>query len=169
MAIVENLGYILIGLIAIVSIFLITLALLEKKLQIKFLHGRYARNEFYIDKISKINVNSPKEGLRELSKIGHNFFRECFHFKGSPEYSVLQEYFYKKNNKKATQFAGEIIRFMYSKEEVTKEKLHELIQLLAEIVASNKIITKDEKEELDKKSKKLDAKNSIVYKIKNKI
>ncbi len=34
---------------------------------------------------------------------------------------------------------------------ITKEELQSLIILLAEIVASNKIITKDEKKELDKK------------------
>lgn len=154
MALAENLGYILIGFIALVLIFLVTLGLLEKKLHIRFLKGRYKRNEIYIEKISKINVNNTKEGLRQLDKIGKDFFREAFHLKGMPEYSFLQTYFYNKNNRKATQFSNEILRFMYSKEDPTKEKLHELIQLLAEIIASNKIITKDEKEELDKKSKK---------------
>ncbi len=162
----ENIGYILLGFIAIVLIFLITLALLEKKLHIRFLRGRYKRNEIYIEKIAKVNIKSPKIGLKELSKIGKNFFREAFHFKGMPEYSFLQTYFYKKNNRKATQFCSEIIRFMYSKEDPTQEKIHEMIQLLAEIVASNKIITKEQKVELDQKSKK---RNPLIKTIINRV
>jgi hypothetical protein len=154
MAFKENLGYILLGFIALVSIFLVVLALLEKKLHIRFLRGRYARNEFYIEKIASIKINNPNENLKELSNVSIDFFREAFHVKGNLDFSQLASYFNEKNNRKATQFCSEIVRYMYSKESITIERLQFLIQLLAEIVSSNKIITKEQKKELDQKSRK---------------
>jgi len=154
MSFIENIGYILLGFIGIISTFLIVLGLFEKKLHISLLKNKFARNHFYIERISKLNINTPKESLRLLSKIARNFFREAFHIKGNPEYSELKKYFENKNNRKATQFCDEIVKLIYSKQEVTKEKIQELITILAEIISSNKIITKEQKEELDKKSKK---------------
>lgn len=152
MSFIQNLGYILMGFIALVSVFLIILALLEKKLHIKFLRGRYSKNEFYIGKISKLDVNKPKESLKIFDKIAKSFFIEAFHIKGSPEYSWLENFFKKKNNKKATGFCNEMTQFLYSKKDISKTEFQTLIKLLAEIISSNKIISKEEKKELDEKS-----------------
>lgn len=154
MSFIANLGYILLGLIAIVSVFLLILALLEKKLHVRFLRGQYARNEWYIKKVAKLNVNTPIESMRQLNKLAKMFFNEAFHLKGNPEYSELEAYFQRKNNKKATQFCREMTHLMYSKEKPTKEKLQELIKIVAEIISANKIISKEKKAELDKKSQK---------------
>jgi len=154
MSLAGNIGYILMGFIAIVLVFLVILGLLEKKLHIRFLRGRYARNDFFIEKIANMKVHNINDSLRELSNLATLFFREAFHIKGNLDYSELTYYFNNKNNKKATQFCAEIVKYMYSKEKITQEKFHELVRLLAEIVSSNKIITKEQKKELDKKSQK---------------
>ena len=154
MTLIENIGYILVGCVAIVSIFLVILALMEKKLKIQIFHGRKARNQFYIEKISGISIETPEESLKALSKLAKSFFREAFHLGGSPDYSWLQNYFSQKNNKKATQFCTEMIKYFYSGQKITKELLQAQIALLAEIISSNRIVTKEEQKELDKKSQK---------------
>ena len=50
-------------------------------------------------------------------------------------------------------------KYLYSKEEITKTELHDLIALMAEIVSANRIITKREKKDLDKKSLKISKKS----------
>ncbi len=154
MTVLENIGYILVGFIAIVSIFLVILALMEKKLKIKVFHGKKARNQFYIEEIAKINVNTPEESLKALSKQAKSFFREAFHLGGSPDYSWLQNYFAKKNNKKAFEFCTEMIKYFYSGQKINTELLQKQIALLAEIISSNRIVTKEEQKELDKQSQK---------------
>lgn len=152
MSLIENLGYVLLGAIAIISIFLIVLTLLEKKLHIKMIRGLHSRNQLYIEKISKINIKKPREGLNTLGHIAKSFFKESFRVKGAPEFSELVVFFKNKNNKKATQLCNEMTKILYSKEEIKTEKLQELVMLLAEIVAANKIITGEEQKQLDKKS-----------------
>jgi len=152
MALISNLSYILIGFVALVSIFLVVLTVLEKKLHLKFLRGKYARNEFYIEKIAKLNISKPVESLGILNNLAKGFFREAFHIKGSPEYSQLELFFKKRNNKKATEFSRKMTIFLYSKEPITKEQLQELVRILAEIISSNKIISREEQKDLDKKS-----------------
>jgi hypothetical protein len=157
MPVIENIGYILLGFMIIVLAFLIILALLEKKFHLRFLSRKNSRNEFYIAKISKIKINNPEIVLKEISNISKDFFREAFHIKGNPDFSELQEYFFKKNNRKATIFCGDIVEHMYSKQNISYDKVKELVETLAEIIAANRIITKEEKEELDKKSAKKES------------
>jgi hypothetical protein len=169
MGLLESIGYILIGCVAIVSVFLVILALMEKKLKIRVFHGKKARNQFYIEEIAKVNINTPEESLKLLSKQAKSFFREAFHLGGSPDYSWLQNYFAKKNNKKAVEFCIEMIKYFYSGQKITKENLQSLISLLAEIIGSNRIITKEEQKELDKQSQKnipLSQRFSIIKMIK---
>jgi hypothetical protein len=154
MALIQNVGYILIGFIALVSVFLIILSMLEKKLHLKFLSGRYARNDYYIEKISKIDINNPKESLSLLDKTAKSFFREAFHLTNSLEDSELESLFIKKNNKKVIEFSRQMTLFLYAGQAPTKEKVQELLILLAEIISSNKIISKEHQKELDEKSKK---------------
>ena len=90
MSFIENLGYLLIGFVLIVSIFLIVLSLLEKRLHIRFLKGKHWRNQLYIMKISKIDLNNPEQSLRTLDNTAKNFFIEAFHLKGSLEYSEFR-------------------------------------------------------------------------------
>lgn len=152
MAFIENLGYMLIGFILIVSIFLIGLALVEKRLKIRFLRAKHWRNQLYIMKISKISLDYPEGSLKILDRVAKNFFTEAFHLQGSLEYSELENFFKKKNNKKGIEFAKKMTSFLYSGKKITKPELQQLIILLAEMIGSNKIITHEEKKELDKKS-----------------
>ncbi len=156
MSLAQNLAYLLIGFVALVSIFLIVLALIEKKLRLSFIRGKYWRNDFYMTKISNIKTDNLDEALKSLNQLMKSFFREAFHIKGPLDNSYLEQYFVARNNKKATKLIQEITRLLYSGEKLTKEKLQELIGLAAEIISSNKIITKEQKEEFDRKSKEHD-------------
>jgi hypothetical protein len=166
MSLLSNIGYILIGFIALVSIFLIVLVLLEKKLHLRFLKGRDWKNHLYIEKIAKIDVNKSKESMVIFDKLIKSFFREAFHIQGNPEYSELEKIFIKKNNKKATEICNQMTQYLYSKEDITPEKLQSMIILMAEIISSNKIISKEEKEEFDRKSMK-NQPSKILDPIKN--
>jgi len=152
MAILANIGYVILGCVGIVVIFLGILAVVEKKLLMKLLRSRTTRNELYIQKIAKINIENPSTSLEEIDKIAKSFFREAFHIEGNPEYSELENFFLKKNNRKAVGFSRIMTTFLYSGMGPEKADLQELIKLLAEIVSSNRILSKEEKAELDKKS-----------------
>jgi hypothetical protein len=155
MSFIANIGYVLLGCVIIVAIFLVILWIIEKKLKIRLLFGRKTKNEVYIEKVSKTDVNKPQEAIKQLDKIGKAFFVEAFHVQNSADYSELKEFFYKKNNKKAAEFCNIMTQFLYSniKESITKKDIQKLITLLAEIISSNQILTKKEKEELDKKAR----------------
>lgn len=152
MALLENLGYILLGFIVIVAVFLIILSFLEKKLKIKIFENRNSKNQAYIAKLAKVDINDPKQAIREIDKIGKAFLREAFRISGSPEYSTLTDYFASRNNKLATEFSDKMTQLEYSGKEPTTKDTQSLVILLAEIISKNKIISKDEKLELDKKS-----------------
>jgi hypothetical protein len=158
MSLIGNIGYILMGFVLIVSIFLIILAFVEKKFKIRFLQGKHWRNQIYIAKLSKIDINNLDQSLKTLNHLAKSFFREAFHFQGSLEYSELEKLFKKKNNKKGAEFSKDMTKFLYSGKKITKPDLYKLITLLAEIIGSNKIITKEEQTELDKKSQQAKAK-----------
>ena len=159
MSLLGNIGYILLGFIGIILVFLIILAVLEKRLHVKFLRGKYRRNEFYIERISKVNINNPLDSVRNLERTSKSFFTEAFHIKGNPEFSELANIFARKNNKKATEFCMRMTHFLYANQKIDTKELQNLIQLLAEIISSNKILSEDTQKELDKKSKKLDPNN----------
>lgn len=163
MSFIENIGFVLLGFVVIVAVFLIILTFLEKKLHIRFMQGKYWKNQIYIMKLSKISLDNLEPSLRILDKLAKNFFREAFHIKSSPEYSELETFFQKKNNKKGAEFSSKMTKFMYSGTKITKPDLQSLIILLAELIGANKIITKQEKVELDKKSK---VKEPLLGKVK---
>ena len=152
MSFLENLGYILVGFVIIVAVFLILLSFVEKKLKIKIFQGRSSRNQAYISKLAKIDINSPEESMKELDRLGKAFFKETFRLSGSPDYSTLVDFFAERNNKLATEFSEEMTKLMYSGLQPTVSDVQSLVILLAEIVSKNKILSKDEKEDLDKKS-----------------
>jgi len=152
MGLLSNLLYILIGFIGLVVVFLIVLSLIEKRLYKTFLSKKYTRNHLYIEKLSKINVQKPEEGLQSLKHVVKNFFREAFHSPDGMELSEFEQYFSKRNNKKAIELSSKIVRFMYSGQTITQEQLQELVRLTAEIVSSNKILSKEERKDLDKKA-----------------
>jgi len=166
MSFLGNIGYILGGFIVIIAIFLILLAIIEKKLHIKIIQTRFTPNQAYIIKISKLNVKKPQESLKSLDKIAKEFFKEAFHVKGAPDYSELLEIFNKKKNKKAIEFCIVMNNFLYSNQEISKKDLQYLIMILAEIIASNRILTKEEQKELDRLSmEKNPQKTSTLSKI----
>jgi hypothetical protein len=155
MSFIANLGYILLGCVIIVAIFLAILWILEKKLKIRLLFGFKTRNQVFIEKLSKTDVSKPQEAIKQIDKVAKAFFVEAFHVQSSTDYSELKEFFSKKNNKKASEFCNIMTQFLYSgiRENLTKKDVQRMITSLAEIISSNKILTKEEKEELDKKAR----------------
>jgi len=164
MSFLENIGYILGGFVLITVIFLTILTLLEKKLHIKFLNVQTSINQVYIGKLSKLNINKPQTSLKELDKLAKNFFREAFHLKSSTEYSELEKQFKKRNNKKAEEFSNAMTKLLYAGQKPSKSQVQIQIKLLAEIITSNKIISKEQKEKLDKKSLEKEKKGGILRK-----
>jgi len=148
----DNIGYILIGVIVITVLVLFGLWLFEKKLKKKVVQGRNTRNNFYLEKLGKIDTSSLSKSLKSISKIAKNFFAEAFKIKGVVEYSELRNFFKKKNNKKARRFCEVMTEIYYTKESINKNQIKELTNLLQEIISSNHIILEEEKKELDKKS-----------------
>lgn len=170
MSFLGSIGYILAGFVVIIGIFLVLLGIIEKKLHIKIIQTRFTPNQLYIVKLSKLNPKKPQESLKQLDKLAREFFREAFHINGPTDYSILEQTFSKKNNKKAKEFCYEMNRFLYSGLEITKKDLQNLITILAEIMASNRILTKEEQTELDKKSMtKNPQKLSSVRKLESKL
>ncbi len=149
---VLEIGYILIGLAIITALVLGSLWLFEKKLKKKVIEGRNTRNDFYIEKIAKMDASNPSRTLMAINKIAKNFFIEAFKIKSAMDYSELKDFFDKKNNKKTKRFCEIMTEIYYAKENVDKKQIKELTNLLAEIISSNHIISKEEKKELDKKS-----------------
>jgi len=92
----DNIGYILIGVIVITVLVLFGLWLFEKKLKKKVVQGRNTRNNFYLEKLGKIDTSSLSKSLKSISKIAKNFFAEAFKIKGVVEYSELRNFFKKK-------------------------------------------------------------------------
>ena len=163
MSFLGSIGYVLAGFVIIIGIFLVILAVIEKRLKIKIIQTRFTPNQLYIIKLSKLNV-------RLLDKLARDFFREAFHIKGPTDYSILEQIFNKKNNKKVKEFCYEMNRYLYAGLEISKKDLQNLITILAEIMASNRILTKEEQVELDKISMiKNPQKPSKVKKLESKL
>ena len=137
----ENLGKVLIISITIITSILIILITIEKKLNKKI--PKKTRNAFYISEIKKIDKSNPKKILKSIDKIARNFFEEAFKIKKFTGYSELKKPFNQKNNVKAVEFCELITKLLYSKEK-NNNKIQRLINLLIEIVKTNKIISKEE-------------------------
>ena len=123
----DNLGYILIGVIVITVLVLAGLWFFEKKLKKKVVQGRDNRNNFYLNKLGKIETSSSSKSLKSIDRIAKNFFIEIFKIKGSLEYSELKDFFEKKNNKKITKFCEIMTEVYYKKQSASKNQIKELI------------------------------------------
>ncbi len=148
----KNLAYILIAIITAISIVLISLVVIEKRLHRKATRKKDTKNKYYIEKLSRVNLKDTERTLKQFDKLARNFFREAFKTKAGLEYAELKDYFAKRHNKKAEQFCDIMDNVLYSGSKATKKDNLKLLNILAEIIGSNRIITKKEKKELDKKS-----------------
>ena len=158
MVYIPNLGTILIVIVSVVSLVLIYLIMIEKRLHKKASKIKNTKNRFYIEKISKLTLSNPQTTLKEIDKIARNFFREAFKIKPSMEYGELKEIFTKKHNKKMIEFCEKMSGLLYAGRKPEKKQNQKLISILVDIIAKNQILTKPEKEILDKKSQAKDKK-----------
>ncbi len=150
MVFIKNLGNILIISIVIIALILIVVIIKEKKLNKRIRKKNW--NAFYISEIKKIDKSNPKKILSSINKITRNFFKEAFKIRKFTGYSELKKFFNRKNNVKAVEFCELMSIALYSKEK-DNNKIEKLINLLIEIIKTNKIISKEEQIKTEKKSK----------------
>lgn len=154
MDLIENIGNILIILIAIASVILIILIALEKNLYQKIVIRKNRRNAFYIKEIKKINKKDPKIALNKIDNIARNFFKEAFKIGKSKDYTEIKGYFNQKNNIDASILCDMMIKILYSGKEPDVKKNQILIIQLIKIIVNNPIMTKEEKLLQENKNKK---------------
>jgi len=164
MVYIPNLGTILIVIVSVVSLILIYLIITEKRLHKKVSKIKNTKNRFYIEKISKLTLANPQNTLKDIDKIARNFFREAFKIKSSIEYGELKEIFTNKHNKKMVEFCGEMSNLLYAGKKPEKKHNQKIISILVDIIEKNRILTKQEKEILDKKSQIKDKKAPTSFK-----
>ncbi len=141
---IENLGAILfVPIIVIVASILIILIRIERKLRkkIKIMEGN--KNGFYIRKIKRINKTNPKDTLEDINKIAIDFFRERFKTKYAVEYSELEDFFNKQNNKEIAKFCDLMDDLLYSKKKPNKESNQKLMLSLMDIIKNNPPVNKE--------------------------
>lgn len=151
MIFIENLGEVLIISIIIIAFILIILIIVEKKLNRRI--KKKNRNTFYISEIKKMDKSNPKKILKSVDKITRSFFEEAFKIRKFTGYLELKKYFNQKNNVKAVEFCELITELLYSKEKNNNE-IQRLINLLIEIVKTNKIISKEEQIKIEKNKRR---------------
>lgn len=141
---IENLEIISAIPIAIIVFILIILIIIEKKLRKKIRIMRGDRNATYIKRINKIDQTDPKHTLERIDRIAMDFFRERFEINRPTEYSELEKFFIKQNNKETAKFCSLVNDLLYSGK-ITNEKINQkLIQDLVNIIKNNPIINKEE-------------------------
>jgi len=160
---INNLGIILIVIVVAISAILFFLFFIEKRINKKIKNVGHLKNKLYIEKLSKLNPNNADQTLKKINKIAKIFFKEAFKTKNLTEYGELKDFFIKKNNKKASEFCDIMNKTLYSQKIINKKLNSKLVNLLAEIIESNPILSKQEKKDLDKKSQKKGLKESIPF------
>ena len=144
MVTIENLGNILMILIAVVSALLIILIIIEKKLHKKIIKTKESRNVFYIKKISKVDKPDSKNTLTNLNKITREFFIEAFKIEPGADYLKLEKFFNQQNNIEVAEFCGLMNDALYSGKRNKKEDIKGLILSLAGIVQRTPLSTGEE-------------------------
>jgi len=156
----ENWGTILVISVAIITFILIILIIVEKKLK-KEKNKEEDRNQLYLSEIGKIKESDPEKFLKLIDNIARRFFKEAFKIKNFMGYSELIEPLKKKNKTKAVKFCETITPLLYSKER-DSSKIKGLVNLLIEIINTNKIIPEQEQEKPKKdKSKSTSGKTDV--------
>lgn len=154
MSVIENIGNILIALIAIVATILFILIALEKDLYQKIVIRKNRRNAFYIKETKKINKKYPQIALNKIDKITKNFFNEAFKIQKSKDYSEIKDFFKKQNKIESSILCDMMIKTLYSGKEPDIRENQILINQLVKIIVNNPIMTKEEKMLQKNKNKK---------------
>lgn len=141
MRLIINLGIGLIISIAIIASILIILIRIEKKLrgEIKEMDP----NKDYVSQIKQISKSNYKKIPEQIDKITRNFFREAFGIRAFTGYSELTKFFKRKKDAMAVEFCELMSTILYSKEK-DNDEIQRLINILIEIIQTNKIIYKEE-------------------------
>lgn len=83
----------------------------------------------YSDQVSRLRnlKENPETSLEILDALAQDFFRKRFHIKKNFEYSELVDFFREKNNLPASDFCRHMMESLYSGEEITQEKINDLL------------------------------------------
>lgn len=162
MILIENLGKILIIFIIAIIYILIIIMVIEKKLRKRM--KKKTRNTFYMSEIEKIDKSYPKKTLESIDQIARSFFEEAFKIRKFTGYSELKKSFNQKNNLKAVEFCELMTELLYSGEK-NSNKNQRLINLLMEIVKTNKIISKEEQIKTEKNKRRAYSGKMKIFRI----
>lgn len=146
--------------IGILFLVIIILKIIEKGLRGRLSLRLSDRNLFYrreIKRLSKSKAN-PEKILEGLNNLARDFFKEAFDFSYHLEYSELIPKFKNLRKKECITFCKMISKLNYSGEEVKKEKLDVLMNLLRKIIEGNRILTDAEKIKLEEERRKEEIK-----------
>jgi len=135
--------------IILLTLAIILLYFLEKKINKRVEQIKNDRNVFYKKEIKKlIEIKLVKERMLEhINNLAREFFREAFDIPSSMEYSEMIEKFKNMGKREAISFCNLLSEVEYSGEPIDKNKIRALLRLLEKIIEKNKIISQEEKEE----------------------
>ena len=140
---------ILAALVLIVFILFIVEKRLSKKLQMK----QESKDYVYMNKLKELKESKkkPEESLDAINTLSRDFFKDVFQIPYSWEYSELITEFRKRGQKECISFCDLISDLNYSGEKIEESKIKTLSNLLEKIIEKNKILSEEEKKELEAK------------------
>ena len=148
MALINNIGIILIVLIAVVSAILIIVIIVEKKLRKRVVQNQGSRNLFYIRQVDDINKTNARSGLTQIDKITMTFLEEAFMIKQSADYSALEKFFRQRGNKELANFCRVMNNALYSGIKANNQENERISLMLKEIIKNNPLYTEEELERM---------------------
>ena len=162
MGVTESLNQMVIGLremidivlvIVILFLILIILKLVEKGYNVRLELRKKDRNFFYRKELMRLRGSGgePVKVLDKLNVLVRGFFKEAFDLDYHLEYLEMAQEFKKRGSREGVSFCSIISELNYSGEVVTQKKVDVLLDLLEKIMKSNKILSQEEKNLLEKK------------------
>jgi ABC-type bacteriocin/lantibiotic exporter with double-glycine peptidase domain len=139
----ENLKQILIGAILFITLIVIILGIIEKRIYKRIILKEGNRNKHYLNELKKIKTKNTKEALGKIDIVARGFFKEAFKIKNSKGYLEIKTQI-KRPDKTIQDFSTQMPELLYSNETITQKQVNELTNLLSRIIRENHIAIKDE-------------------------
>ncbi len=153
--------------LGILVLIIVILKIIEKELKARLELRRKDRNIFYRKELKMLSKSKeePEQMLDRINDLGRDFFKEAFGFSYNIEYLGLVGKFRKIGKKECISFCRLISELNYSGEQIRRDKINVLINMLQKIIEKNKIISEEEKKILErrrlKNQKKQEKKKSF--------
>lgn len=142
---------ILVSVVLILIITMIVLTILQRRMRKKLISKKaleYKSNTL-IQKIEKLknSKKSPKATLITLDRLARNYFMEVYRFRKSIEYSDMIHFFTGKDKGKIIDFCKQMLKSLYSGQEIRREDLDQLVADFYLIVQKEKPSIRIKKED----------------------